>query len=98
MRDQYPLKPPGRQPEFGPEAHASIQAMSKLLAQQLRGCSRRELEMLTRYYANGQEEETVLREMGASAEEFARLRLRLRRSAMPETPREPPRAKTAAAG
>ncbi len=72
--------------------------MAKLLQQQLRGCSRRELEMLIRYYANGQDEATVLRQMGASAEEFARLRRRLRHSVMPETPREPPRVKTASAG
>ena len=81
--------------EAGP-AHARIQAKAKVLERALRGCGRRELEMLIRYYVNGQESEQALDSTGATEEEFSLLRRRLRRLVATEKGKQPPKFKTAA--
>lgn len=80
---------------FGAVSHERIAAKSNALSHVLKHCSKRELEMLIRYYVNGEEESHVLADMDASAEEFARLRASLRKRVGSETP---PRARSAAAG
>lgn len=64
---------------FDPEARKRIQALSKILSEQLRSCSAEELGLLIRYYIGGQSEDQVLRETGVSQERFAQLRMRVRR-------------------
>jgi len=83
---------------FGPDALARIRAMSGVIAQQLRGCTKRELEVLICYYIKGQSEEKVLAQTGFSREEFGRLRRRLRGALLSTGPDKPPRANAAAAG
>ena len=54
--------------------------------------------MLTRYYAGGEDEETVLAHTKVTAEEFARLRRKLKRAAASAGTEQPPRAHAATAG
>ena len=79
-------------------SHAGIQTKAKVLQQALRGCSKREMEMLIRYYVHGQDARQVLDSMGATEEEFAKAKWRLRRLAMAETRGRQPKTKAASAG
>ena len=74
------------QPGFGSAAHHRIANKSKLLSGMVDRCSKRELEMLIRYYIHGQDEQQVIREMECSAEEFERLRVKMRSSVIPQDP------------
>ncbi len=83
------------QPGFGSAAHHRIAHKSKLLSRMINRCSKRELEMLIRYYVHGQDEQRVINEMGCTAEEFEQLRIRMRRSVIPP---DPLKSRTATAG
>ena len=80
---------------FGPEARARVQARTAMLATSFKGCTKRELEMLIRYYVSGEDEQAVLARFGATQAEFQQLRAKLRKSAVPAGP-QPPRVKVAA--
>jgi hypothetical protein len=84
--------------EFGADAHQRVQIKANALASRLRHCSKRELEMLVRYYVHGQDEVEVRSVMRATAEEFAGLRARMRLAAGSAKSGEPPRTKAATAG
>ena len=73
-----------RVPRIGPGAHARIQQRAREIRSLLDGCNRRDLELLIRYYVHGQDEQQVLESTGATAEEFARLRLLIRKKATSE--------------
>ncbi len=75
---------------------ARIRAKADALARQLGGCTKREIEMLTRYYVDGAPEGEILAAFGASQEEFARLRARLRASLTTQLAARRPLAKAAA--
>jgi hypothetical protein len=79
-------------------SHASIQAKAKLLEKAIHGCSKREMEMLIRYYVHGQDTQQVLDSMGATEEEFTKLKWRLRRLATAEMRGLRPKTRAAAAG
>ncbi len=79
---------------FGPAAHDRVVSMSRRLAVLLAGCSKRELEMLIRYYVHGQDERSVMAAMGCSRSEFACLRARLREQTVSQ---RRPKARGAAA-
>ena len=64
--------------------HRRIQAKAYKLKRVLRDCEKRELEMLIRYYVNGQDIHQVSESMGATDEEFLRLARRLRLVTMRE--------------
>ncbi len=81
-----------------PDRSTTIQAKAKILAGLLRGYTKREIEMLTRYYLNQEDERDIVADLGASSQEFSRLRERLRKSVGRECPTESARARSAAAG
>lgn len=81
-----------------PDRSTRIQAKAKILARLLRGYTKREIEMLTRYYLNQDDERDIVADLGASSQEFSRLRARLRKSVGQEFPAGPARARSAAAG
>ncbi len=64
-------------PRLAPDA-ARIRAKSDVLKETLRGCGGRELEMLIRYYTEGQDLERVAAEMDASPKELEEIISRLR--------------------
>ena len=65
-------------------SHARIQAKAEVLKSALRDCSKRDLEMLIRYYVNGQDIDQVTSAMGATEEELNVLKWRFRRLAAAE--------------
>jgi len=83
---------------FGPDAHQRIQAKSAFLAGYLSHCSKRELDMLVRFYIHGQDEDRVAAEMRATPEEFASLRARLRAYAADRFRNRSSKASAASAG
>jgi len=60
---------------------ARIRAKADAIKDALRGCGGRELEMLIRYYACGEDLDLVVAEMGATRDELAVLTGRLRQVA-----------------
>jgi len=72
-----------------------IQSKAAELSGRLKHCTKRELEMLIRYYMNGQDEKTMLLHMGVTPEEFRQLRSKLRKSILSERPAQLPRARSA---
>jgi hypothetical protein len=82
------------QPGFGSAAHHRIAHKSKILSRMVNRCSKRELEMLIRYYIRGQDEQRVITEMGCTAEEFEKLRVKMRRSVIQS---DPPKRRAASA-
>ena len=84
--------------EFGAEAHQRVQMKANALASRLRHCSKREFEMLIRYYVHGQDEVEVRSAMRATAQEFADLRARMRLAGRSGNSDQPPRTKAATAG
>ena len=97
MRFEFRKPPGGEVRGDAPSRSPRIQEKAAELSARLKHCTKRELEMLIRYYVNGQDEQTVLSHMGATREEFACLRGKLRKSVMPERPVTPPKARSAMA-
>ena len=77
--------------------HERIQAKAKVLRKALKGCSKRDLEMLIRYHVNGQDMQQVLDSVGGSKEDFTQLQSRLRQLVSKEGG-DPHLASEAAAG
>ena len=76
-------------PLRGQPSHARVQLRSDRLKRALEGCSKREIEMLIRYYVNGESLDGVTATMDVTAEEFLSLKWRLRRAASSETGKKP---------
>ncbi len=72
--------------EFASERHAIIETYTRKLRRVLRNCSARELEILTRFYACGQDPARVAREMNCTVEEVNRLRRRVRQAVVAARP------------
>lgn len=98
MRGPSRSKPVKRETQCRAGSDARVQVMSAALKQCLRTCTRREIELLTRYYAGGEDEKTVLAHTKITAEEFARLRRKLKRTAASAGTEQPPRTNAATAG
>lgn len=81
----------------GQPSHTRVQLKAEQLKQVLAGCSKREIEMLIRYYVNGESLEAVTATMGVTREEFLLLKWRLRRAASSESGKKPA-ARHASAG
>lgn len=97
MRLEFRRSPRGEVRGDAPNRSPRIQEKAAELSARLKYCTKRELEMLIRYYVNGQDEQTVLSHMGATQEEFACLRGKLRKSVMPERPVTPSKARSVTA-
>ncbi|MCP5120083.1 MAG: hypothetical protein GY953_55510 [bacterium] len=73
----------------GQPSHTRVQLRAETLKIALKGCSAREIEMLIRYYVNGESLKVVTDAMDASEEELLLLKWRLRRVASRETGKKP---------
>ena len=81
-------------PNFSLDAQRRIQEKAATLANHLTGCSKTELEMLVRYYIQGEDTVSIAAQMKIDPERLAALRARLRKLLVSG----PIQAKSAAAG
>jgi hypothetical protein len=69
-------------PSLPPHSQQRIQSMAAVLRSRLKDCSKTELEMLIRYYVRGEDEASIIRDIGCPRERFVRLKQRLRQPAV----------------
>jgi hypothetical protein len=72
------------------DADGAVEAQARILAQELRHYSKRDREMLLRYYVRGQDVRQILQDMGVTESEFLMAKARLKAATTSAGTRKPP--------